>query len=95
MIELKSKSYYLKPSAAKRQQKNLARLRNKYKVEKERDFLDDNFRLLEIKRAPNLGALFNKSKILLSYLINTIFLVMLILAVCKLYIYNPADTSEP
>ena len=38
MIELKSKSYYLKPSAAKRQQKNLARLRNKYKVEKERNF---------------------------------------------------------
>ena len=34
MLDLKKKSYYEKPSTKKRQQKNLAKLRNKYAQEK-------------------------------------------------------------
>jgi len=35
MLELSKKSYYEKPSRKRRQQKNLAKLRNKYKIQKE------------------------------------------------------------
>ena len=35
MLDVKKKSYYEKPSETKRHKKNLAILRNKYKVEKE------------------------------------------------------------
>jgi len=35
MLELKQKAYYTKPSKKRREKKNLAILRNKYKVEKE------------------------------------------------------------
>ncbi len=35
-LELRKKQYYEKPSKLKREKRNLARLRNKYKVEKER-----------------------------------------------------------
>ena len=35
MLELKKKSYYEKPSETKRHKRNLAKLRNKYKNEKE------------------------------------------------------------
>ena len=35
MLELKEKAYYTKPSKKRREKKNLAILRNKYKVEKE------------------------------------------------------------
>ena len=34
-LDLKKKQYYEKPSKIKREKRNLARLRNKYKVEKE------------------------------------------------------------
>ena len=34
-LELRKKEYYEKPSRIKRHKKNLARLRNQYKVEKE------------------------------------------------------------
>ena len=34
-LELRKKEYYEKPSRVKRHKKNLARLRNQYKVEKE------------------------------------------------------------
>ena len=37
MLELRERSYYVKPSAIKREQKNKAILRNKYKVLKEKD----------------------------------------------------------
>ena len=39
MLELRERSYYVKPSAIKREKKNKAILRNKYKVlrEKEQD----------------------------------------------------------
>ena len=33
-LDLKKKSHYIKPSQIKREKKNLAKLRNKYKVEK-------------------------------------------------------------
>ena len=35
MLELKKKAYYDKPSKIRREKKNLAKLRNKYKLEKE------------------------------------------------------------
>ena len=35
MLELKKRSYYKKPSAEKREKKNMAKLRNKYNQEKE------------------------------------------------------------
>ena len=35
MLELKKKAYYDKPSKIRREKKNLAKLRNKYKVQKE------------------------------------------------------------
>ena len=35
MLELKKKEYYEKPSRKRREKKNLAKLRNKYKLEKE------------------------------------------------------------
>ena len=35
MLELSKKSYYEKPSKKRREKKNMAILRNKYKVEKE------------------------------------------------------------
>ena len=35
MLDLKNKAYYDKPSKKRREKKNLAILRNKYKVEKE------------------------------------------------------------
>ena len=35
MLDLRKKSYYEKPSRLRRERKNLAKLRNKYKVEKE------------------------------------------------------------
>ena len=34
-LDLKKKQYYEKPSKIKREKRNLARLRNKYKVQKE------------------------------------------------------------
>ena len=37
MIELKKREYYEKPSKLKREKKNLAILRNKYKVQKEQE----------------------------------------------------------
>ena len=37
MLELRKRSFYVKPSAIKREQKNNAILRNKYKVLKEKD----------------------------------------------------------
>ena len=36
MLELKKRSYYKKPSAERREKKNLAKLRNKYNNEKEK-----------------------------------------------------------
>ena len=36
MLELSKKAYYEKPSKKRREKKNLAKLRNKYKVEKEK-----------------------------------------------------------
>ena len=36
-LELKEKAYYTKPSKLRREKKNLAILRNKYKVEKEQN----------------------------------------------------------
>ena len=35
ILELKKRSYYKKPSAEKREKKNMAKLRNKYNNEKE------------------------------------------------------------
>ena len=35
MLDLKKKAYYEKPSAKRRQKKNMAILRNKYAIEKE------------------------------------------------------------
>ena len=35
MLDLKKKAYYEKPSKKRRERKNMAILRNKYKVEKE------------------------------------------------------------
>ena len=37
MLELRERSFYVKPSALKREKKNKAILRNKYKVLKEKD----------------------------------------------------------
>ena len=37
MLDLRKKSYYEKPSKLRREKKNLAKLRNKYKVEKEQN----------------------------------------------------------
>ena len=37
MLELRKRSFYVKPSAIKREEKNKAILRNKYKVLKEKD----------------------------------------------------------
>ena len=37
MLELKEKQHYTKPSKKRREKKNLAILRNKYKVEKEQN----------------------------------------------------------
>ena len=37
MLELKKKTYYEKPSKLKREKKNLAILRNKWAVEKEKE----------------------------------------------------------
>ena len=37
MLDLKKKTYYEKPSTLKRQKKNLAILRNKYAVQKEKN----------------------------------------------------------
>ena len=34
-LDLKKKAYYEKPSKIRREKKNLAKLRNKYKIEKE------------------------------------------------------------
>ena len=36
MFDLKKKQYYEKPSDTRRYTKNLAKLRNKYKIEKEK-----------------------------------------------------------
>jgi len=36
-IDLRKKEYYVKPSEIKRHKKNLAKLRNKYAVEKEKE----------------------------------------------------------
>ena len=41
MLDVRKKSYYEKPSDTKRFKKNLAKLRNKYKLEKERE--NENF----------------------------------------------------
>ena len=35
MLDLRKKSYYEKPSKLRREKKNLAKLRNKYNLEKE------------------------------------------------------------
>ena len=35
MLELRKKAYYEKPSKLRREKKNLAKLRNKYKLQKE------------------------------------------------------------
>ena len=35
-LDLKKKAYYVKPSEIKREKKNLAKLRNKYNIEKEK-----------------------------------------------------------
>ena len=37
MLELKKRSYYKKPSAEKREKKNMAKLRNKYNQDKEKN----------------------------------------------------------
>ena len=37
MLDLRKKSYYEKPSKLRREKRNLAKLRNKYKVEKEQN----------------------------------------------------------
>jgi small subunit ribosomal protein S21 len=37
MVELKKRTYYEKPSEKKREKKNLAKLRNKYNNEKEKN----------------------------------------------------------
>ena len=37
MLELKKRSYYKKPSAERREKKNLAKLRNKYNQQKEQN----------------------------------------------------------
>ena len=38
MVELRDRSYYKKPSAKKREKKNLQKLRYKYNQEKERNY---------------------------------------------------------
>ena len=38
ILELKNKSYYKKPSAVRREKKNLQALRHKYNEEKERNY---------------------------------------------------------
>jgi len=38
ILELKKRTYYKKPSAEKREKKNLAKLRNKYNNQKENNF---------------------------------------------------------
>ena len=37
MLDLKKKAYYEKPSKIKREKRNLAKLRNKYAIEKEKE----------------------------------------------------------
>ena len=37
MLDLRKKSYYEKPSRLRREKKNLAKLRNKYAIEKEKE----------------------------------------------------------
>ena len=37
MLDLRKKTYYEKPSDTKRYKRNLAKLRNKYKIEKEKE----------------------------------------------------------
>ena len=37
MLDLKNKAYYEKPSKKRREKKNLAKLRNKYAIEKEKE----------------------------------------------------------
>ena len=37
MLDLRKKSYYEKPSKLRREKRNLAKLRNQYKVEKEQN----------------------------------------------------------
>jgi len=37
MLDLKKKAYYIKPSEIKREKRNLAKLRNKYNIEKEKE----------------------------------------------------------
>tara|TARA_B100001250_G_scaffold406212_1_gene424878 strand:+ start:146 stop:403 length:258 start_codon:yes stop_codon:yes gene_type:complete len=37
MLDLKKKTFYRKPSEIKREKKNLAKLRNKYNIEKEKE----------------------------------------------------------
>ena len=37
MLELKKKSYYEKPSKVRREKRNMAKLRNKYAIEKEKN----------------------------------------------------------
>ena len=37
MLDLKKKAYYVKPSEIKREKKNLAKLRNKYNIQKEKE----------------------------------------------------------
>ena len=37
MLDLKKKEYYVKPSTLRREKKNLAKLRNKYAIEKEKE----------------------------------------------------------
>ena len=37
MLDLKKKAYYVKPSEIKREKKNLAKLRNKYNILKEKE----------------------------------------------------------
>ena len=45
MLELKKKEYYEKPSRKRREKKNLAKLRNKYAVEKEKNTKNYQFLL--------------------------------------------------
>ena len=37
MLDLRKKTFYEKPSDTKRYKRNLAKLRNKYKIEKEKE----------------------------------------------------------
>ena len=37
MLDLKKKAYYIKPSEIKREKRNLAKLRNKYNIQKQKN----------------------------------------------------------